>query len=674
MQSEFLHAIRQMRQYFKSESGEQKILDGLRQENGLAKLFQIFFDFYEFSPAALVTLDRTGRILAANLTLETLTGVAREELIGRSFFLNVLGEDRDIFFLHLRKIFKRKKPATCELRLQNQLCSRSVWVRLDGIYDQDLRGRAACRATLIDIDLQKRTEADLARLAAIVHSSEDAIIRQDPAGVITDWNPAAEKIYGYTAAEAVGRPIGLVIPPEGRAEAGRLNERLRRGEEIQTFETVRRTKDGRDVHISLSMSAIRGPQGELTAVATIERDVTERINADYRLQEIHEQLDLATRSAAIGTWDANVPAGTARWNEQLYLLLGLAPRPGATEYVERFFSFIHPADRENSRRRVEAAINTTAEDFKDEFRIVRADGTIRWLASQGRIYRDAEGQPVRMAGVNYDITDVKESEAALKAAQQELVGNLAELTRVNHELSEYAYAVSHDLKTPLRAVRNYVTFLTEDLGGALEDESKRHLQGLKTAVGQAEKLISDLLAFSRIGRMPLETEPIDIPRLLREIRSSLRLSSDAEMITADSWPIIEADRTLLMQIFQNLISNAVKFNDLEKKRVEVGWRDGQQDRIEIFVRDNGIGIEPQYAEQIFRVFQRLHTQKAYEGTGIGLALVKKAAVHLGGKVRLESTPGEGSTFFVQIPKKCRGGGLSRKAHPPPTPSSPRRRL
>ena len=382
MQSEFLHAIRQLRQYFKPESDEQEILDGLRREKGLAKLFQVFFDFYEFSPAALVTLDRTGRILAANLTLETLTGVVREELIGRSFFLNVLAEDRDIFFLHLRKIFKRKKPATCELRLQKQSSSRTVWVRLDGIYDQDLQGRPACRATLIDIDLQKRTEADLARLAAIVHSSEDAIIRQDPAGVITDWNPAAEKIYGYTAAEAVGRHIGLVIPPEGRAEAGRLNERLRRGEEIRTLETVRRTKDGRDIHISLGMSAIRSPQGELTAVATIERDVTERIHAEYRLQEIHEQLDLATRSAAIGTWDVNIPTGTSRWNEQLYLLLGLAPRPGAAEDGETFFSFIHPADRESGRQNLNAIIGGSEHDFSDEFRIVRADGKIRWLAAQ----------------------------------------------------------------------------------------------------------------------------------------------------------------------------------------------------------------------------------------------------------------------------------------------------
>jgi light-regulated signal transduction histidine kinase (bacteriophytochrome) len=109
-----------------------------------------------------------------------------------------------------------------------------------------------------------------------------------------------------------------------------------------------------------------------------------------------------------------------------------------------------------------------------------------------------------------------------------------------------------------------------------------------------------------------------------------------------------------MQIFQNLIGNAVKFNASPQKRIEVGWQDGRGDRIEIFVRDNGIGIEAQYTEQIFRVFQRLHTQQAYEGTGIGLAVVKKAAVHLGGKVRLESTPGAGSTFFVELPRQMGG--------------------
>jgi light-regulated signal transduction histidine kinase (bacteriophytochrome) len=119
--------------------------------------------------------------------------------------------------------------------------------------------------------------------------------------------------------------------------------------------------------------------------------------------------------------------------------------------------------------------------------------------------------------------------------------------------------------------------------------------------------------------------------------------------------MVTADRTLLMQIFQNLISNAAKFNKSPKKCIELGWQNGQEDRIEIFVRDNGIGIEPRYAEQIFRVFQRLHTQQAYEGTGIGLAVVKKAAVHLGGKVRLESAPGKGSTFFVEIPRQMGEG-------------------
>jgi len=142
---------------------------------------------------------------------------------------------------------------------------------------------------------------------------------------------------------------------------------------------------------------------------------------------------------------------------------------------------------------------------------------------------------------------------------------------------------------------------------------------------------------------------------LKEVKSMLRLPSDVEMIVADNWPVVTADRTLLMQIFQNLISNAAKFNKSPKKCIELGWQNGQEDRIEIFVRDNGIGIEPRYAEQIFRVFQRLHTQQAYEGTGIGLAVVKKAAVHLGGKVRLESAPGKGSTFFVEIPRQMGEG-------------------
>jgi len=663
MEAEFLPILDLIRRQIKSPEAMNFPVDPSLKES-LGKLFQVFFDFYEFSPAALVLMDRSGRILAANLTLETFSGVVREALIGRPLYWSVLEADRDILFLALRKIFKSKKPATCELRLQKQSGGRPLWVRFDGIYDRDLAGQPACRAMLVDIDRQKSTEADTARLAAIVQSSEDAVIRLDPAGIITDWNPAAEKTYGYRAPEAVGRHIRLVLPPGRVREVDKLIGRLADGQEIRTFETVRRTKAGRDIPISLTVSAIRDPRGELTAVATIEREISRRKRLEAERKRLIEalyqervRLEAVFNQIPAGLYIAEAPSGKIVMNNQKaedllghpliaadgyrdYQQYG-ALRPDGTSY--------RPEDYPMTR-----AITDGEMIVEEEMTYRRGDGSLARFSVNACPIRDVEGRIFAGVLIFHDITRRKQAEEAVHRAQRQLTAKLAELEQSNQELSEYAYAVSHDLKTPLRAIRNYTDFLVEDLADTLEGEPLTHIKGLKKALGEAERLITDLLAFSRIGRAQPEPEPVDIARLLKEVESLLRLPSDVALIAADNWPVITADHTLLMQIFQNLISNAVKFNASPQKRIELGWRDGREDRIEIFVRDNGIGIEPRYTEQIFRVFQRLHTQQAYEGTGIGLAVVKKAAVHLGGKVRLESTPGAGSTFFVEIPRQMGG--------------------
>jgi signal transduction histidine kinase len=156
-----------------------------------------------------------------------------------------------------------------------------------------------------------------------------------------------------------------------------------------------------------------------------------------------------------------------------------------------------------------------------------------------------------------------------------------------------------------------------------------------------------------MDRVSLEAEAADVPGVVDEVVSLLELKNGVELTVASEWPDFSVDRILLKQILQNLISNAAKFNRHNPKRIEVGWQDGPEETIEIFVRDNGIGIDPQYQQQIFRIFQRLHTKREYEGTGIGLAIVQKAAQKLGGAVRIESETGKGSTFFVRLPREMR---------------------
>jgi PAS domain S-box-containing protein len=252
-----------------------------------------------------------------------------------------------------------------------------------------------------------------------------------------------------------------------------------------------------------------------------------------------------------------------------------------------------------------------------------------------------------------ELTERKRAEEALRQAHKELALEAHQLQAANEELSQYAFIVSHDLKAPLRAVQNYADFLHEDLKATLDGDQKTYLDGLKRAVRQGTELVEDLLEFSRIGRLGVPTQTVDVGVFLQELIASLTLSPDVEVVMGNDWPTIDTEPTLLREVFEDLIRNAMKFNHASHKRVEIGWLPAGEERYELFVRDNGIGIDPRYHEQIFGVFQRLHTREEYEGTGVGLAIVKKAANKLQGSVRVESKIGEGSTFFVALPKTQR---------------------
>lgn len=249
-----------------------------------------------------------------------------------------------------------------------------------------------------------------------------------------------------------------------------------------------------------------------------------------------------------------------------------------------------------------------------------------------------------------ELTERKRAEEALRVVHSDLAMKAADLEAANEELSQYAYVVSHDLKAPLRAIANYSGFLREDLENILNEDQNGYLDKLNLAVRQGERLVEDLLEFSGVGRLHAPIETVNIGGLLRQLMVSLAFSPDVEIVMESEWPTIQADPTLLRQVFQDLIKNGIKFNHSPHKRIEIGWRPFGEEAYELFVRDNGIGIEPRYHEQIFGVFQRLHTRAEYEGTGLGLAIVKKATAKLHGSVRVESIPGEGSTFYIVVPK------------------------
>ncbi len=228
----------------------------------------------------------------------------------------------------------------------------------------------------------------------------------------------------------------------------------------------------------------------------------------------------------------------------------------------------------------------------------------------------------------------------------------ADLEEANAELLEYSRVVAHDLRAPLRAIRQYTDFLSEDLMTTLEGEQKEYFDELIKSVIKADTLVSDLLHLARIDRKSYDMERVDTGSLLKDVWDGFAFQEEITVeISDDNWPIIEVKPLIFEMLFQNLISNAVKFNESAIVRVELGWHEPDVDHWEFYIRDNGIGIDPRFHAQIFKNFERLHTDEEYEGTGVGLAIVRKAVSILHGSIRIESKPGEGSVFYVTIPKK-----------------------
>lgn len=312
-----------------------------------------------------------------------------------------------------------------------------------------------------------------------------------------------------------------------------------------------------------------------------------------------------------------------------------------------------------------------AYESEDFFPGMGPNGT--WLFFTASPLTDSGGRMVGAIETLQDISARKRAEADLKAyrdnleelvrqrtaelaqAHGELIAKAAVLEQANEELSQYAFVASHDLRAPLRAVRNYADFLREELEPVLNDEQRTYFGGLGSALRHGDELVNDLLEFSRISNTNSTLQPIPLNPFLAELNGSLEIASDDELLVADNLPAVLADRTLLTQIFSNLVINGFKFNRSPVKRVEIGSAGERDGMCELFVRDNGIGIDPRYHDRIFKMFKRLHTHKEFEGTGIGLAIVRKAIAKLNGTVRVESEPGGGSLFFIALPLAVSGG-------------------
>lgn len=504
-----------------------------------------------------------------------------------------------------------------------------------------------------NLDAPSRDAEELrSRLAAIVESSDDAIISKTLDGMIVTWNEGATRTFGFSPEEAIGRPITILIPPDRLDEEPAILARLRQGERIDHFETVRRRKDGTLIDISLTVSPVRNAAGEIVGASKIARDISQQKRAEEALRLSGQRFRLMADSAPVFIWISDQAKARIWFNKGW---LNFTGRPIDKEQGFGWTQNVHEDDLAHCLQTYGEGFDTR-KPFRSEYRIRRADGQARWIIEQASpLFEGPGGSFSGYIGSCVDITESKQLQAEREETLKAERAAREEAERVGRLKDEFLATVSHELRTPLNAILGWATLLRR-----LDPKSDDHVRGLETIERNARvqgQIIADLLDMSRIisGKVQLDVQPIDLDEVINAALDAVRLSIEAKKlrlrVTLDARAgKLRGDPGRLQQVFWNLLTNAVKFTP-SGGRIDVVM-ERVNSHVEVSVEDSGMGIKTEFLAFVFDRFRQADssTTRRHGGLGLGLSIVKHLVELHGGSVRVKSGgEGQGSTFVVALP-------------------------
>ncbi|MBE1300726.1 MAG: PAS domain S-box protein [Alteromonadaceae bacterium] len=379
-------------------------------------------------------------------------------------------------------------------------------------------------------------------------------------------------------------------------------------------------------------------------VLVIATDVTETKSIEMAYLKSQERFQLAIQGSSVGIWDwFDVNKDKQYWSPRFYEMLGLKDNEISAS-LTNLRKLIHPHDRERTFAAINSHFDMEA-PFEIEYRLEHSTLGFRWFLSKGQANFDDAGNPCRMVGTILDIHDRKINEQELAKKQEELV-------RSNQELEKFAFITSHDLQEPLRMISNYSELLQKKYAHSFDEKGLRYLSHLTNGGVKMQKMISGLLAYSRIQeQVALNLEDCDLRSVVKDILDSLvtEIENSRAKIEINGDANLKADSVQLVSILQNIISNAIKYRSDRPLEIDIDIGTNDLGWIQVMVSDNGIGFDQHYADKAFQLFHRLHGKDQYEGTGIGLAIVKKAVERHCGEVLLQSEKGKGTSVTVAFP-------------------------
>jgi PAS domain S-box-containing protein len=673
----------------------------------------------ESSDDAILAKDLDGRIIAWNSGAKRLYGFSAAEAIGKHISL-IVPEERHGELEETMRLIRAGRGMD---HLETQRRHKDgrlldVWVTLSPIRDGQ---NQVVGASAVARDVTQRKQSELAlrdseeRYRRIVNAAMDAVVAMDEQGIVREWNASAANILGWPRDEALGRPLAFLIVPERFREqyAAGLRRYLATGESTvfnRRLELPALRRDGREFLAELTVSPVRTAGGHI--FTAFLRDVTARKRAETLLRRKALEASLLHQATAVAAETDSFEQALQSCVTIVCELTGwpvghafIRPTPQSERLVPtNIWHLSHPqrfqklvaVTEQSAFRRGEGIPGIIWHEGRaawipdvrksDNFPRVRLEPELEITAAFGfPVFVQGELEAVleffhpdempldedlllvaQAVGEQVGrVLERKRTRLELSRQADELLQINDELTRSNKELDDFAYVASHDLREPLRGIQNYASFLVEDYAAALDNEGRQKLLTMRRLTERLDELIESLLKFSRVGRLNLDIRPTDLNQVVADVldmHRPLLEENRVEICIPSPLPIVACDRVHAGEVFANLISNAVKYNDKRQKRLDIGAialaselagaapQDEKSVAVPIlFVRDNGIGIRDKHIDSIFKIFKRLHGRDQFGGgSGAGLTIVKKIIERHGGRIWVESKFGEGTTFYFHL--------------------------
>lgn len=495
-------------------------------------------------------------------------------------------------------------------------------------------------------------QADQELSKALIQNSRDGIFAFDHECHLTIWNPALERIFGITAQHALGRSAFEVLPFL-KTEGDELRSALEGRTSFISVQSFTISPAGPAGYFEATYAPWQNRTGEIIGGLAIIHDISERIHTEKALREGEAHFRQLAEAIPHMVW-TTLPNGqfdycNGRWCEYTGQTMEQSQGFGWLEAV-------HPEHLERIQDAWKVSLKS-GELYEVEYPLRGRDGSYRWHLDRALPLRDHKGGVIKWFGTCTDVHEKRLTTEIFREMNTVLEKRVDDRTKslreVNEQMESFCYTVSHDLRAPLRAMRAFTQVLLDDYISQLDSSGQDFLRRVGVAAERMDGLIQDLLQYSRLGRMELTLEPIDVEKVVDDIVVDLRLEARARnAVIKVEKPLgsVVAQETVLQQILLNLISNALKFVAAGVAPEIRVWSETCGDKVRFYVRDNGIGIPEEYYGRIFRVFERLHGVEVYPGTGIGLAIVQKGIDRMNGSVGVTSEMGKGSCFWIELPK------------------------